>query len=57
MGYDYLPAQGFKTDATGTETISFVVAKDVQVGGPPVTGEINLSGGLTIVIDTQGSCT
>jgi hypothetical protein len=50
------PAQGFKTDGNGVETISFVVAKDVQVGGPPVTGEINLSGGPTAGINTQGSC-
>jgi hypothetical protein len=51
------PAQGFKTNANGVETISFVVARDVQVGGPPATGEINLSGGPTAGINTQGSCT
>ncbi len=50
------PGQGFQTNGSGVETISFVVAQDVQVGGPPVTGEINLSGGPTAGINTQGSC-
>ncbi len=51
------PALGFKTNGNGVETISFVVASDVQVGGPPVIGEINLSGSPTSgMINTQGSC-
>jgi hypothetical protein len=52
---DDAPAQGFQTNGNGVETISFVVAQDVEVGGPPATGEINLSNGPTAGINTQGS--
>ena len=51
------PSGSFHTDANGIEVISFTVAGDVQVGGPPVTGEINLSGGPTAGINTVGSVT
>jgi hypothetical protein len=48
---------GYKTNASGVEVISFTVAADVQVGGPPVTGEIQFSSGPpTIGINTQGGC-
>ncbi len=50
------PGQGYQTNGSGVETLSFTVAQDVQVGGPPVTGEINLSNGPTAGINTQGSC-
>jgi hypothetical protein len=51
------PGQGFNLNGSGVETISFTVPKDVEVGGPPVTGEIGLSSGPTVGINTQGSCT
>jgi len=53
---DDSPAQGFQTNGSGVEILSFTVARDVEVGGPPVTGEINLSSGPTAGINTQGSC-
>jgi hypothetical protein len=52
----YTPAS-YKLDASGTETISFTVPADVQVNGPPVSGPIELAGGPTVGINTQGSVT
>jgi hypothetical protein len=52
---DYTPAQFHLTNGVGV--ISFTVAANVQVGGPPVTGEINITGGPTVGINTVGSVT
>jgi hypothetical protein len=51
------PSQGFATNGSGVETISFVVASDVQVGGPEASGEIGLSNGPIVGVHTVGSCT
>jgi hypothetical protein len=52
---DYTPAQFHLTNGVGV--ISFTVAGDVQVGGPAVSGEINITGGPTVGINTVGSVT
>jgi len=50
------PTGPYHTNSAGKEVISFTVASDVQVGGPPVNGMIQFAGGPTVSINTQGSC-
>jgi hypothetical protein len=51
------PGPNFHTNASGIEVISFTVPADVQVGGPQVTGMIQLSSGQSVGINTVGSVT
>ena len=50
------PSEGYKTNASGIEVISFTVAADVQVGVAPVTGQLGFAGGPTTSINTVGTC-
>jgi hypothetical protein len=51
------PSSTFQTNGSGTEVISFTVPADAQVGGPPMSGMIQLSSGQSVGINTVGSVT